>query len=80
MPETAGIWELYDELLSRRDSIRAVRDEFGGFAGLITTEDVVETLLGREIVDEADVAVDLQALARQRWADRARAMGLGEVD
>jgi CBS domain containing-hemolysin-like protein len=39
-------------------------------------EDVVETLLGLEIVDEADTVHDMQVLARERWAERARALGL----
>jgi CBS domain containing-hemolysin-like protein len=45
----------------------------------VTTEDVVETLLGMEIVDEMDKVEDMQTLARQQWAKRARALGL-EVD
>ena len=48
----------------------------GGFAGLATLEDLVETLFGLEIVDEADRAEDMQALARQKWAERARSLGL----
>jgi CBS domain containing-hemolysin-like protein len=39
-------------------------------------EDVVETLLGSEITDEADATTDLQALARRRWRERARRLGI----
>jgi CBS domain containing-hemolysin-like protein len=42
----------------------------------VTLEDVVETLLGMEIIDEMDKVADMQALARQQWAKRARALGL----
>jgi CBS domain containing-hemolysin-like protein len=53
-----------------------VIDEYGGFAGILTLEDVLETLLGIEIVDESDTSEDMQRLARQLWEQRARTMGL----
>ena len=53
-----------------------VVDDFGGMAGVVSMEDVVETLLGMEIVDEADRNEDMQVLARSLWAKRAKAMGL----
>lgn len=63
-------------LLDERQHIALVVDEYGGTEGLVTTEDVVETLLGMEIVDEMDKVQDMQALARQQWAKRAKALGL----
>ena len=45
-------------------------------AGIVTMEDVIETLLGLEIVDEQDGTADMQALARQRWEQRAKGVGL----
>ncbi len=67
---------LLEFLLDKRQQIVLVSDEYGGTKGLVTTEDVVETLLGMEIVDEMDKVEDMQALARQHWAKRARALGL----
>lgn len=71
--------DLLEFLLDHRQHIVLVIDEYGGTEGLVTLEDVVETLLGMEIVDEADETEDMQALARQKWAKRLKALGL-EVD
>ncbi|MEL6276814.1 MAG: hemolysin family protein, partial [Bacteroidota bacterium] len=68
--------DLIDQLLARREQIALVIDEYGGLEGLVTMEDAVETLLGMEIVDEKDSTVDMVELARQRWAKRAKAMGM----
>lgn len=68
--------DLLEFLLEERVHIVLVVGEYGEVKGLVTLEDVVETLLGIEIVDEVDTVEDLQALARQRWAARARALGL----
>ena len=58
--------DLLNSLLGRREHIYVVIDEYGGVRGLLTLEDVIESLLGAEIVDEKDIAVDLQELARRR--------------
>lgn len=68
--------ELLEKLLDQRQQISLVVDEFGGTRGLVSLEDVVETLLGMEIVDEMDRVEDMQALARQQWEKRASARGL----
>lgn len=70
--------DLFNRFITRREHIALVRDEFGGMAGIVTTEDVVETLLGLEIVDESDRADDMQVLARKNWEKRAKAQGLIE--
>lgn len=67
---------LLEFLLRERVQIVLVLGEYGEVRGLVTLEDVVETLLGMEIVDEVDTVEDLQALARQRWRARAAALGL----
>ena len=74
--EKMSLSGLLEFLLDRRQHIAIVRDEYGGTEGLVTLEDLVETLLGLEIVDEMDKVEDMQALARQQWHKRARAQGL----
>ena len=76
VPATMPLSDLLDLFLERRQHIAVVTDEYGGTAGVVTLEDVVETLLGAEIVDEADRTEDMQALARKLWAQRAKALGL----
>ena len=57
---------LFDKLLKKREHISLVIDEFGAIRGIVTLEDIIETLLGLEIVDETDTVVDLQVLAKKR--------------
>ncbi|MFH2051990.1 MAG: hemolysin family protein [bacterium] len=79
--ENLRLRRLLDIMLEQRQAhIAVVIDEYGGTEGLVTMEDVVETLLGLEIVDEMDENVDMQAYARRRWRTRARAMGLAVDD
>lgn len=68
--------DLLEFLLDRRQHLALVVSEYGGTRGLVSLEDVVETLLGMEIVDEMDKVEDMQALARQQWSKRAKALGL----
>ncbi len=66
---------LFGFLLDKRQHIALVVDEYGGTKGLVTTEDVVETLLGIEIIDEMDKVQNMQAMARQQWAKRVKTLG-----
>lgn len=72
MPQSTPLPAILDSMLRHREHIVLLVDEFGGCAGIVTMEDVVETLLGVEIVDETDESPDMQALARRRWARRQR--------
>ena len=74
--EDHPIVELFNLFLAEREQIALVVDEFGGMAGIVTMEDVIETLLGVEIVDESDHTEDMQLLARRNWERRARRLGL----
>ena len=66
VPDTINLLTLLDHFLRRREQVYLVVDEYGAIRGLVTLEDVLETLVGREIVDETDEVADLQELARQR--------------
>ncbi|MEP5764036.1 MAG: hemolysin family protein [Halieaceae bacterium] len=61
---------LLDQFIKRRQHMFLVEDEFGQTAGIVTLEDAVETLLGREIMDESDTVEDMQALAKSRYRNR----------
>ncbi|MBA4263796.1 MAG: hemolysin [Comamonadaceae bacterium] len=67
---------LLETLLEQRQHIALVVGEYGETKGLVTLEDVVETLLGIEILDEGDKVEDMQQMARQLWAKRAERMGI----
>jgi magnesium and cobalt exporter, CNNM family len=64
--ETARLNVVLGEFLELRQHLFAVIDEYGGLAGLISLEDILEEILGREIVDESDEVEDKQELARER--------------
>ena len=64
--ETTNCLTLLNRFLKKRSHIAIVEDEYGSIAGLVTLEDLLETVLGAEIVDETDTVVDLQKLARKR--------------
>jgi CBS domain containing-hemolysin-like protein len=67
---------LFENLIAQKEHIALVVDEYGSVSGLVTMEDVIETLLGLEIMDESDNVADLQNLARKNWEDRAKRLGL----
>ena len=71
---------LLETLLAQRQHIAIVVGEYGETKGLVTLEDVVETLLGIEILDEGDKVEDMQQLARQMWAKRAQRLGISLED
>ncbi len=68
--------ELFNQLVKNKAHIAIVVDEFGNMIGLITMEDIIETLLGLEIMDESDNVEDMQVLARKNWENRAKRLGI----
>ncbi|HKJ06919.1 MAG TPA: hemolysin family protein [Flavobacteriaceae bacterium] len=70
--------DLFEKFVAEREHIALVVDEYGTASGLVTMEDVIETLLGLEIMDESDNVADLQLMARKSWETRAKKIGLIE--
>ncbi len=66
VPPSANALDLLNSLLRHREHVCLVVDEYGGIMGLLTLEDVLETLVGSEIMDEKDQVADLRELARKR--------------
>lgn len=74
--EDTPIIRLFSKLIERKAHIAIVVDEYGMVSGLVTMEDLFETLIGLEIVDEMDNEEDMQVLARKTWEARAKKLGL----
>jgi CBS domain containing-hemolysin-like protein len=72
VPDTVALPALFENLLDKREHIAVVVDEYGGVDGVVTMEDVLETLIGLEIVDEMDSVKDMRAMARAKWEVRAK--------
>ncbi|MFT4780540.1 MAG: CBS domain containing-hemolysin-like protein [Psychroserpens sp.] len=68
--------KLFEQLVDSRNHMALVVDEYGSVSGIVTMEDVIETLLGLEIMDESDNVSDLQLMARKNWESRAKKLGI----
>jgi CBS domain containing-hemolysin-like protein len=76
VPLSVSLTALFERFLKDRQHIAIVVNEYGGTAGLVTLEDLIETLMGMEIMDETDDVEDMRAMARKQWVKRAKSMGI----
>ncbi len=77
VPDSVSLTVLLERFLKDRQHIAiVVNNKHGGTDGLVTLEDLIETIMGMEIMDETDDVEDMRALARKQWKERAKAMGL----
>lgn len=74
--EGTSVPKLFEMLLEKKEQIALVVDEYGGMDGIATLEDVIETILGMEIIDERDGQIDMQELAKERWRLRAKRLNI----
>ena len=68
--EETTVNDSWESLLKTKDQIALIIDDYGCFQGIITLEDIIETILGMEIIDENDTITDMQQYARERWLKR----------
>jgi CBS domain containing-hemolysin-like protein len=70
--EETNLDEIWEKLLKSKDHIALIIDDYGSFQGILTLEDIIETVFGLEIMDEMDEVPDMQQYAKERWQKRQK--------
>ncbi len=70
--ESVSVSTIWEKMLATKEHISVIIDEYGSMRGIVTMEDVIETMLGVEIVDESDEAVNMQDMAREKWEQQQK--------
>ena len=72
--EDDSVADIWEKFLEKKEHISVILDEYGSVRGIVTLEDVIETMLGHEIVDEKDEVVDMQEYAKEQWEKAQKEM------
>lgn len=80
VPENMPIPQLFEKMIASKEHMALVVDDYGSVQGVATMEDVIETMLGLEIMDEIDNVEDMQQLARKNWEKRSKSLGFEAPD
>lgn len=78
--ESESVSSIWEKMLEKKEHISVITDEYGCMRGIVTMEDVIETMLGVEIVDENDDTADLQMLAREKWQRLRKQQGYSIIN
>lgn len=78
--EKRKIKDIWEKMMKKKEQISIVINEYGGFQGILTMEDIIESVLGLEIMDEKDMVADMQKLAKERWQKKRKDNSLLEEE
>ena len=76
--EDTSVGDIWEKMLEKKEHISVILDEYGSLRGIVTLEDVIETMIGHEIVDEKDEVVDMQEYAKEQWKKAQEEMIMAE--
>ena len=79
-PEDESVGNIWEKFLEKKEHISVIIDEYGTFRGIVTMEDVIETMIGHEIVDEKDEVVDMQEYAKEQWEKAQKELEIIKAD